>query len=1042
MATREKKPRSVNSDSPTPSLGGGSDSAPSTPTSKGKGSRASLSRQKSKQLLQSANEDSVQSTDDIADPPAASESAANTSGSSSTKSTSGSRTTRATTNEPTESTSTSKEKEKDKEDTKDAKVTRQNITKNKKAPAGDSDKSKTSVTAIKKTAILKRKTRPIVGKPVLGKKVIARKQVNAKGKKEVTVTLKEDDNKNKNLRNGKPRATDSPVSKKKSPAAPKEKAPAKDSSTDSVTVKQERRRSDSVSKCSDVTDASTTLDTSSVKDDDDKKDDTSLSEIKRELLEESETKSKILDKMAEAFNERKTPTIPPTSKDEKTVRRSARQRKSTPKEKEEFVTPTTKVKAPVEIKSEPMDTDTESETAAPPLTIDTTEVPAKDTPSSGVELEKDSSLSPELVSEGVSEISVKEFYSEPAFLENNLGIEKDPKLGEIVQVQEKIKLDKGSDSEATSNGSTSAKEEIQQVVIKEEKKDEEDVKDEETVKIEVKHSETMGVEKLKEIIGVVEASKVVQSNVIPPVVVIPKDEGSGNESPLSDRSNDKDVLLSIINKVESSLKKGDSRSDSEGERTGKTKAKSTAAKEPKPKARNAKDKCKEDEKAKEAKLRQEKLRVEEKVREEKLRAERLKQEEEKKITEEKVKQEQQESKKVVPAVPEVTSKPSSPKTIEEVVSVLEKVLPAKTVTTLSLTSADSHLVLSVTSSEPTVDVVESKQPEPLKLEQIVSKAINLENLPAITLLKKDPNQVKDETKQHEAVHVKAELEILPLKEVALAKEDISKNKSSETPLQIISKSENAAAAVAITTVTAEGNKSPLSIIAIQTDKGSDKSAIFAEIPEEARKAKDTEAVKNRDRVQSDVAHTNDIKTVVVVNDTHSVPSELPSLPDPSAESTSLVYSAAAAETSEDVAKQKESHLKHLGLLTLQAASEEKQRRKELVLHKPTGSSASSAVSTCSSTSSTSSKSGGSGSKSNTRNSESTGTLKTVIKLNRGEKRKPRLPLKMTLQKGKGKGAEKDANGGEGNGETAFYIIQSEVSLSLCIHLYDISFKIV
>ncbi|XP_062553766.1 uncharacterized protein LOC134219091 isoform X1 [Armigeres subalbatus] len=1018
MATREKKPRSVNSDSPTPSLGGGSDSAPSTPTSKGKGSRVSLSRQKSKQLL-TTNEDSVQSTEDIAETPST-ESIANTSGSSSNKSTSGSRTTRATINEPTESASSSKDKEKDKTDTKEPKAAaRKNVTKKKKSEASDSDKSKASVTAIKKTALLKRKTRPIVGKPVLGKKVIARKQVNAKGKKEVTVTLKEEDNKNKNLRNGKPRATDSPVSKKKAVAS-KDKGVKDSTPVDAtVTVKQERRRSDSVSKCSDVTDISTTLDTSFVKEDEDKKDDTSLSEIKRELMEENDTKSKILDKMAEAFNERKTPTILPSSKDEKTVRRSARQRKSTPKEKEEFATPT-KLKAPVEIKSEPMDTD-ESESV--PLTIDT-EAPSKETPSS--ELEKDSSLSPELVSEGVSEISVKEFYSEPAFLENNLGIEKDPKLGEIVQVQEKIKLDKGSDNEVasaatviaiSSNGSTSVKQEFQQVVVKEEKREEDDeVTDDGNMKGEKLHGETMEIEKLKEIIGVVEPSRV-QSNVVPPVVVIPKEEGSGNESPLSDRSNDKDVLLSIINKVESSLKKSDSRSDSEGERVGKSKAKSVA-KEPKPKARNVKDKCKEDEKAKEEKLRQEKLRVEEKVREEKLRAERLKQEEEQKNLEEKIKQEQ-EAKKVIPAVPEVTSKPTSPKTIDEVVSVLEKVLPSKTVTTLSLTSADSHLVLSVTSSEPS-DVVECVQPEPPKLAQIVSNAITLENLPAITLLKKDPNQVKDELK-FDHTHVKAELEILPFKEVAVAKEEISINKISESPLQIISKSENAAAAVAITTVVAAGNKSPLSIIAIQTDKGSDKSAIFEEIPEEAQKTKNLEAVKNCNREQIDVPKTDDIKTVV--NDTHSVENELPSFADSAKDPAGIAYSA-AAETLDDAAKQKESHLKHLGLLTLQAASEEKQRRKELVLHKPaTSTSVSSAVSTCSSTSSTSSKSG-SGTKSS-RNSESTGTLKTVIKLNRGEKRKPRLPLKMTLQKGKGKGAEKDANGGEGNGETSFYIIQSE-----------------
>lgn len=47
--------------------------------------------------------------------------------------------------------------------------------------------------------------------------------------------------------------------------------------------------------------------------------------------------------------------------------------------------------------------------------------------------EKSASLSPDLVSEGVCEISVKQFYKKPEFLENNLGIENDPKLGGIVQ---------------------------------------------------------------------------------------------------------------------------------------------------------------------------------------------------------------------------------------------------------------------------------------------------------------------------------------------------------------------------------------------------------------------------------------------------------------------------------------------------------------------------------------------------------------------------------------------------------------------------------
>ncbi|XP_029404827.2 uncharacterized protein LOC105222946 [Bactrocera dorsalis] len=57
---------------------------------------------------------------------------------------------------------------------------------------------------------------------------------------------------------------------------------------------------------------------------------------------------------------------------------------------------------------------------------------------------KAASLSPEMISEGVSEISVKQFYKKPKFLENNLGIEEDPKLGEIVQ-----KVSTGKEKEQT-----------------------------------------------------------------------------------------------------------------------------------------------------------------------------------------------------------------------------------------------------------------------------------------------------------------------------------------------------------------------------------------------------------------------------------------------------------------------------------------------------------------------------------------------------------------------------------------------------------------
>ncbi|XP_017065872.1 LOW QUALITY PROTEIN: uncharacterized protein LOC108104370 [Drosophila eugracilis] len=92
-----------------------------------------------------------------------------------------------------------------------------------------------------------------------------------------------------------------------------------------------------------------------------------------------------------------------------------------------------------------------------PLTVDTetiikpacTEVKPKESPAATVEDSKSQSetqsaassaaegkapsLSPEMISEGVSAVSVRKFYKKPEFLENNLGIEKDPELGEIVQ---------------------------------------------------------------------------------------------------------------------------------------------------------------------------------------------------------------------------------------------------------------------------------------------------------------------------------------------------------------------------------------------------------------------------------------------------------------------------------------------------------------------------------------------------------------------------------------------------------------------------------
>lgn len=54
----------------------------------------------------------------------------------------------------------------------------------------------------------------------------------------------------------------------------------------------------------------------------------------------------------------------------------------------------------------------------------------------------------------------------------------------------------------------------------------------------------------------------------------------------------------------------------------------------------------------------------------------------------------------------------------------------------------------------------------------------------------------------------------------------------------------------------------------------------------------------------------------------------------------------------------------------------------------------------------------------------TGTLKTVIKLNRSDKKKGRNSLKMTLQKNKSKGSDSDLAGGD---DDTGYKIMKEVS---------------
>lgn len=120
------------------------------------------------------------------------------------------------------------------------------------------------------------------------------------------------------------------------------------------------------------------------------------------------------------------------------VRRSTRQRKSTIKDRD---SPFTGRRSQAHDKSE-----SKRDSISPALS--TASIKAEKESSKAISItvepsettEKDPSLSPELVSEEMDTESVQHLYDKPDFLENNLGIEQDPKLGEIVKVQEKTKV--------------------------------------------------------------------------------------------------------------------------------------------------------------------------------------------------------------------------------------------------------------------------------------------------------------------------------------------------------------------------------------------------------------------------------------------------------------------------------------------------------------------------------------------------------------------------------------------------------------------------
>lgn len=224
-----------------------------------------------------------------------------------------------------------------------------------------------------------------------------------------------------------------------------------ETATDSEISSSERRRSDSLSKSSDTTDTGYydvntkkelgTQDFKFIKNNNE-------DDIIKKTEEYTEMKIPDSIKLIDHCSDSKDSGF--LEKDNKhdmkqQVRRSTRQRKSTFKERERSITPKIKVN---DNKIESLTSMTsknikiEDDPTLSSLHIDTnivTKSVLTDIIISEIN-NKDLSLSPELVSEGVSAISVKQFYGEPNFLENNLGIEKDPTLGnEIVQVQQEKK---------------------------------------------------------------------------------------------------------------------------------------------------------------------------------------------------------------------------------------------------------------------------------------------------------------------------------------------------------------------------------------------------------------------------------------------------------------------------------------------------------------------------------------------------------------------------------------------------------------------------
>lgn len=292
----------------------------------------------------------------------------------------------------------------------------------------------------RRAALLKRKSMPIPTKPLrtLGRRLSSGYDLKKLAKDSKLVTPIKAIN---NLRNGKPRIGN-PLKKKKEKLDKEEERIEVEIETTEDVMEEEEGSLENVDAESDKEmDKTEDVASSAASECSEKTIVAESKKIKREPDSATESEKMDVDETKDLQPEKKVAKVStPTPPSLQGVRRSTRQRKSTQKDRDSPLA--ARNKSSPEVKVEAADSD-KTESISPNIK----ETKEDKTPSKQIHvdvenphvlliIEKDASLSPALISEELDTMSVQKLYDKPHFMENNLGIEQDPKLGEIMKVQE------------------------------------------------------------------------------------------------------------------------------------------------------------------------------------------------------------------------------------------------------------------------------------------------------------------------------------------------------------------------------------------------------------------------------------------------------------------------------------------------------------------------------------------------------------------------------------------------------------------------------